>query len=250
MDSFVVSTVSRAPRIIDRGTAQAAMIFTDLLRKEHTSSQPENRLRFGHDLGCSHARSCLHPRQESRVGQNGNGGAAGSDASHDDGRSSTAGSEVALDAGTTPRARDAFSLVYEETIDAVFAIESALEPLAGPPAPLPWEIKGLRKAQASSPAAAGYRRAVKTSCAAMMSDLYQRFQMSNPYQRDEVACGAPQDKFPVHTDTNPISKPENAFEAAAEEAARAAGSSQIASGSSQIACGSSQIAAGSSQIAW
>jgi X-X-X-Leu-X-X-Gly heptad repeat protein len=157
---------------------------------------------------------------------------------------------VALDAGTTSRARDAFSLIYEETIDAVFAIESALEPLAGPPAPLPWEIKGLRNAQASSPAAAGYRRAGKTSCAAMMSDLYQRFQMSNPYQRDEVACGAPQDKFPVHTDTNPISKPENAFEAAAEEAARAAGSSQIASGSSQIACGSSQIAAGSSQIAW
>ena len=250
MDSFVVSTVSRAPRIIDRGTAHAAMIFTDLLRKERTSSQPENRLRFGHDLGCSHARSCLHPRQESRVGQNGNGGAAGSDASHGDSGSSTAGSEVALDAGTTSRARDAFSLIYEETIDAVFAIESALEPLAGPPAPLPWEIKGLRKAQASSPAAAGYRRAGKTSCAAMMSDLYQRFQMSNPYQRDEVACGAPQDKFPVHTDTNPISKPENAFEAAAEEAARAAGSSQIACGSSQIACGSSQIAAGSSQIAW
>jgi X-X-X-Leu-X-X-Gly heptad repeat protein len=138
------------------------------------------------------------------------------------------------------------------TLESPIAIESALEPLAGPPAPLPWwEIKGLRNAQASSPAAAGYRRAAgKTSCAAMMSDLYQRLQMSNPYQRDEVACGAPQDKFPVHTDTNPISKPENTFEAAAEEAARAAGSSQIASGSSQIACGSSQIAAGSSQIAW
>ena len=164
MDSFVVSTMSRAPRIIERGTAHAAMIFTDLLRKEQyelkratsasssssslggasprsqsprsprsartrTSSQPENRLRFG---------------QESRVGQNGNGGGAGSDASHGGGGSSTAGSEVALDAGTTSRARDAFSLIYEETIDAVFAIESALEPLAGPPAPLPWEIKGLR----------------------------------------------------------------------------------------------------------
>jgi len=219
------------------------MIFTDLLRKEHTSSQPENRLRLGHDLGGSHARPCLHPRQESRVGQNGNGGGAGSDAGHGGGGSSTAGSEVALDAGTTSRARDAFSLVYEETIDAVFAIESALEPLAGPPAPLPWEIKGLRNAQAPSPAAAGYRRAGETSCAAQMSDLYQRFQMSNPYQRDEVACGAPQDKLPVvHTDTNPVSKPENAFEAAAEEAARAAGSSQIASGSSQIAAGSSQIA--------
>jgi len=130
------------------------------------------------------------------------------------------------------------------------AIESDLGLLASAHAPLPLWEKGLRKAQASSPAAAGYRRAGKTSCAAMMSDLYQRLQMSNPYQRDEVACGAPQDKFPVHTDTNPVSKPENAFEAAAEEAARAAGSSQIACGSSQIACGSSQIAAGSSQIAW
>ena len=66
-----------------------------------------------------------------------------------------------------------------------------------------------------------------TSCAAQMSDLYQRLQMSDPYQRDEVECGAPQDKFPVHTDTNPVSKTENASEAAAEEAARAAGSSQI-----------------------
>ena len=89
MDSFVVSTMSRPPRIIERGTAHAAMIFTDLLRKEHyelkraTSASsslggasprsrsprsprsartrtsrphPENRLRFG---------------QESRVGQNG-----------------------------------------------------------------------------------------------------------------------------------------------------------------------------------
>ena len=207
MDSFVVSTVSRAPRIIERGTAHAAMIFTDLLRKENVLK-----------------------RATSRVGQNGNGGGAGSDAEwqHGGGGSSTAGSEVALDAGTTSRARDAFSLIYEETIDAVFAIESALEPLAGPPSPLPWEIKGLRNAQASSPAAAGYRRAGKTSCAAQMSDLYQRLQMSNPYQRDEVACGAPQDKFHVHTDTNPVSKPENASEAAAEEAARAAGSSQIA----------------------
>ena len=206
MDSFVVSTVSRAPRIIERGTAHAAMIFTDLLRKE-----------------------IFLKRATSRVGQNGNGGGAGSDTSHGGGGSSTAGSEVALDAGTTSRARDAFSLIYEETIDAVFAIESALEPLAGPPSPLPWEIKGLRNAQASSPAAEQatgvLRRASKTSCAAQMSDLYQRLQMSNPYQRDEVACGAPQDKFPVHTDTNPVSKPENAYEAAAEEAARAAGSS-------------------------
>ena len=112
------------------------------------------------------------------------------------------------------------------TLESPVAIESALEPLAGPPAPLPWwEIKGLRNAQASSPEAAGYRRAGKTSCAAKMSDLYQRLQMSNPYQRDEVARGAPQDTAPVHTDTNPASKPENASEAAAEEAARAAGSS-------------------------
>jgi hypothetical protein len=93
VDSFVVSTtMSRAPRIIERGTAHAAMIFTDLLRKEQyelkratsassstsslggasphsrsprsprsawtrTSPHPvENRLRFG---------------QKSRVGQNG-----------------------------------------------------------------------------------------------------------------------------------------------------------------------------------
>ena len=87
MDSFVVSTMSRAPRIIERGTAHAAMIFTDLLRKEQyelkraasssssslggasprsprsprsawtrTSPRPENHFRFG---------------QESRVGQNG-----------------------------------------------------------------------------------------------------------------------------------------------------------------------------------
>ena len=209
MDSFVVSTVSRAPRIIERGTAHAAMIFTDLLRKENVLK-----------------------RATSRVGQNGNGGGAGSDTSHGGGGSSTAGSEVALDAGTTSRARDAFSLIYEETIDAVFAIESALEPLAGPPAPLPWKVKGLRNAQAPSPEAEQatrvLRRASKTSCAVQMSDLYQRLQMSNPYQRDEVACGAPQDKFHVHTDTNPVSKPENASEAAAEEAARAAGSSQIA----------------------
>ena len=114
------------------------------------------------------------------------------------------------------------------TLESPVAIESALEPLAGPPAPLPWEIKRLRNAQASSPEAAGYRRAGKTSCAAKMSDLYQRLQMSNPYQRDKVARGAPQDTVPVHTDTNPASKPENAFEAAAEEAARDAGSSQIA----------------------
>ena len=91
VDSFVVSTtMSRAPRIIERGTAHAAMIFTDLLRKEQyelkraassssvsssslggasprsprsprsawtrTSPRPESHLRFG---------------QESRVGQNG-----------------------------------------------------------------------------------------------------------------------------------------------------------------------------------
>jgi len=57
------------------------------------------------------------------------------------------------------------------TLESPIAIESALEPLAGPSAPLPWEIKRLRNAQASSPAAAGYRRAGKTSCAAKMSDL-------------------------------------------------------------------------------
>ena len=75
-DSFVVSSMSHAPRIIGRGTAHAAMIFTELLRKEQyelqraasarnsstrsprtrTSPHPETRLRFGH---------------ESSVGQNG-----------------------------------------------------------------------------------------------------------------------------------------------------------------------------------
>ena len=66
------------------------------------------------------------------------------------------------------------------------------------------------------------------SCVAQMSDLYQRLQMSDLHQRDEAACGAPQDTVTVHTDTNPVSKPENASEAAAEEAARDAGLSQIA----------------------
>jgi len=68
MDSFVVSSMSRAPRIIGRGTAHAAMIFTELLRKEQyelqrptsarnsstsrtrTSPHPENRLRFGQNV--------------------------------------------------------------------------------------------------------------------------------------------------------------------------------------------------------
>ena len=59
--------------------------------------------------------------------------------------------------------------------------------------------------------------------------------MGDVYQRGEAARGAPHDTVPVRTDTNPPSKPEKASEAAAEEAARAAGSSQIASGSSQIA---------------
>lgn len=53
-----------------------------------------------------------------------NGGGAGSDASHGSGGSSTAGLDVALDAGATSRARDAFSVVYDETIDAVFKADS------------------------------------------------------------------------------------------------------------------------------
>ena len=68
------------------------------------------------------------------------------------------------------------------THESPVAIESALEPLVSPLAPLPLWEKGLRKAQASSPAAAGYRGSGKTSCVAQMSDLYQR---------DEAACGAP-----------------------------------------------------------
>ena len=78
-----------------------------------------------------------------------------------------------------------------------------------------WE-KGLRNAQASSPAAAGYRRSGKTSFAAQMSDLSQRC---------EAAPGAPHDTVPMGTDMNPPSSPENASEAAAEESARGAGSS-------------------------
>ena len=103
------------------------------------------------------------------------------------------------------------------THESPVAIESALDPLAGAPAPLPLWEKGLRKAQASSPAAAGYRRSGKSSCTAQMGDLYQR---------GEAAPGAPHDTVPLRTDTNPPSMPENASEAAAEEeAARAAGSS-------------------------
>ena len=44
------------------------------------------------------------------------------------------------------------------------------------------------------------------SCVAQMSDLYQRHQMSDLHQeRDEAACGAPQDTVPVSTDVNPPS---------------------------------------------
>ena len=82
------------------------------------------------------------------------------------------------------------------THESPVAIESALEPLMSPPAPLPLWEKGLRKAQASSPAAAGYRGSGKTSCVAQMSDLYQC---------DEAACAAPQDTVPVSTDMNPPS---------------------------------------------
>ena len=39
MDSFVVSSMCRSPRIIGRGTAHAAMIFTELLRKEQYEMQ-------------------------------------------------------------------------------------------------------------------------------------------------------------------------------------------------------------------
>ena len=38
-DSFVVSSMSHAPKIIGRGTAHAAMIFTELLRKEQYELQ-------------------------------------------------------------------------------------------------------------------------------------------------------------------------------------------------------------------
>ena len=55
----------------------------------------------------------------------------------------------------------------------------------------------------STPAAAGYRRSGKTSCAAQMSDIYQRLQMSDLHQRDEVVRR--KDTVPVSTDTNPPS---------------------------------------------
>ena len=107
------------------------------------------------------------------------------------------------------------------THESPVAIQSALEPLVSPPAPLPLWEKGLRKAQASSPAAAGYRRSGKSSCNAQMGELYQR---------GEAAPGAPHDTVPLRTDTNPPSTdtnppstPENASVAAAEEAVRAAG---------------------------
>jgi len=97
------------------------------------------------------------------------------------------------------------------------AIESDLDLLASAHAPLPLWEKGLRKAQASSPAAAGYRRSGKSSCNAQMGELYQR---------GEAAPGAPHNTVPLRTDTNPPFMPENASEAAAEEEeARAAGSS-------------------------
>ena len=121
------------------------------------------------------------------------------------------------------------------THESPVAIESALDTLPGAPAPLPLWEKGQRKAQASSPAAAGYMRSGKTSCAAQMGDLYQR---------GELTPGAPHDTMPLRTDTNPPSTdtnppstdtnppstdtnppstPENASVAAAEEAVRAAG---------------------------
>ena len=114
------------------------------------------------------------------------------------------------------------------THESPVAIESALDTLTGAPAPLPLWEKGQRKAQASSPAAAGYMRSGKTSCAAQMGDLYQR---------GELTPGAPHDTMPLRTDTNPPSTdtnppstdtnppstPENASVAAAEEAVRAAG---------------------------
>ena len=87
------------------------------------------------------------PPSSSGSGRRGSGGGgAGSDAGssrggrkrHGDGGSSTAGSDVALDAGATLRARagaplrgrDAFSVIYEETIDAVFKADSRAAGLA------------------------------------------------------------------------------------------------------------------------
>jgi PAS domain S-box-containing protein len=60
MDSFVVSSMSRAPRIIGRGTAHAAMIFTELLRKEQYELQravpmePDAHIKGGRPPGSLH----------------------------------------------------------------------------------------------------------------------------------------------------------------------------------------------------
>jgi hypothetical protein len=90
VDSFVVSTMSRAPRIIERGTAHAAMIFTDLLRKEQyelkraassssisssslggASPRPPRSPRSAWTRPSPHPENHLRFGQESRVGQNG-----------------------------------------------------------------------------------------------------------------------------------------------------------------------------------
>ena len=114
------------------------------------------------------------------------------------------------------------------THESPVAIESALDTLTGAPAPLPLWEKGQRKAQASSPAAAGYMRSGKTSCAAQMGDLYQRGELTPGEPHDTMPLRTDTnppstDMNPPSTDTNPPSTPENASVAAAEEAVRAAG---------------------------
>ena len=72
MDSFVVSSMSRAPRIIGRGTAHAAMIFTELLRKEQYELQrPTSASSSSRSTRSPRTRTSPHPENRLRVGQNG-----------------------------------------------------------------------------------------------------------------------------------------------------------------------------------
>jgi PAS domain S-box-containing protein len=72
MDSFVVSSLSRAPRIIGRDTAHAAMIFTELLRKEQYELQrPTSASSSSRSTRSPRTRTSPHPENRLRVGQNG-----------------------------------------------------------------------------------------------------------------------------------------------------------------------------------
>jgi hypothetical protein len=153
-----------APRIIERGTAHAAMIFHDLLRKEQyelklatsassssfslggasprsqspqslrcrTSSQPENRLRFR--MRMQRAKAPEHPILCAPCGK-----ACAKDelpSAHSSCASVPDAGGPAVIAAAAPA----------PTHESPVAIESALDPLAGPPAPLPLWDDVLRRA--------------------------------------------------------------------------------------------------------